>query len=82
VSSSPFYRVRGGSGAAGQGRGLGGRWWRHQCRSSGLVGRGNGGVSGECGAVSGRGGDAGAVRVRAGPAGGQGPVGREAGGWA
>jgi hypothetical protein len=47
VSSSPFCRVRGGSGVAGWGRGSGGRWWRHQCRSSGLVGRGNGGVSGE-----------------------------------
>jgi hypothetical protein len=37
----------GGSGVAGRGRGLGGRWWRHQCRSSGSVGRGNRGVSGE-----------------------------------
>jgi hypothetical protein len=36
----------GGSGAARRGRGSGGRWRRHQCRSSGSVGRGNGRVSG------------------------------------
>jgi hypothetical protein len=43
----PFYKVRGGSGAAGRGRGSGGRWWRHQCRSSHSVGRLNRGVCGE-----------------------------------
>jgi hypothetical protein len=43
----PFIGSKGESRATGQGRGSGGRWWRHQCRSSGSVGRGNGGVSGE-----------------------------------
>jgi hypothetical protein len=43
----PFIGSEGGSGAAGQGRGSGGRWWRHQCRSSGSGGRGNRVVTGE-----------------------------------
>jgi hypothetical protein len=38
---------RRGSGAAGHGRELGGWWRRHQCRLSGSVGRGNGGLSAE-----------------------------------
>jgi hypothetical protein len=40
-AEGPFYKVGGGSGAVGRGRGSGSRWWRHQCRSFGSVGRGN-----------------------------------------
>jgi hypothetical protein len=40
----PLLEGQRGSGAAGRGRGSGGRWWRHQCRPFGLVVRGNRGV--------------------------------------